>query len=147
MIILPPFATFPTSHVQQTVRARVEPTRSINWPDDKNLPKRPEQEHPSHEDQSPMYIGVATTLTPNASGRIVVHAGSGASGTYTTVAMTWLPVGPRLVASTRDLDLGERFLPPWPFATVQVAPDTKKHLANPSTRKAFEARRGRRGRQ
>jgi hypothetical protein len=109
--------------------------------------ERPEQEHPSREDSSAIYVGVATTLTANASGHIIVGSGFGASGTYTAGAVKWLPVGPRLVASIRDIDLGERLSPPpLRFARVQVAPATKKHLANPSTRKAFGARRGRRGR-
>jgi Phage integrase family len=101
MILLSPFATFPTSHVQQTMRARVEPTRRIYWPD-WNLPERPEQEHPSHEDSSAIYVGVATTLTPSASAHIIVDSGLGASGTYSAVAVKRLPFGPRLVASIRD---------------------------------------------
>jgi len=138
--------TCPPWPAQQTVYVRVEQRPSINWPDDWKPHDQPEQDHPSHEDPSPVYSGVlASTINTNVSGHLTVNDFGASGNLYTTVATTWLPVGSPLAMSTRDLDDGERFQTPWAHATT-IAPATKKHLANPSTQKLLEARPGRRGR-
>jgi hypothetical protein len=90
-------------------------------------------------------LGSANVAVSNVSSQLVVSNDSGATGNlYTTVAATWLPVGPYLLEKTRDLDHGERFVTP-PYI-ANIGPNTKKHLGNPSTSKMFETRRGRGGR-
>jgi hypothetical protein len=146
-MIIVSFAACPVQQPQQTIRLRVEQRPSIKWPDDWKQPEPPEHDHPSDEDPSPVFLGLgaANINVSNVSSQLVVANDSGATGNlYTTVAATWLPIGPYLATATRDLDHGERFMT-LPFAT-NIAPDTKKHLANPSTHKAFEWRRGRGGR-
>jgi hypothetical protein len=140
----------PHQDAQQIVRAFVQHRPSINWPDDFRKPlEQPEEEHPAHEDRSPMYLGLGanTPITNTSAPTLIFHSSlsfSGASDNlYATVPTTWLPVGPYLAANTRDLDLGERFSS---ASVTSIAPDTKKHLANPSTRKVFQARPGGRGR-
>ena len=139
----------PPPHAEQMVHAPVQRSPTINWPDDFGKPpEEPEPKHPSHEDDpSPVYSGIlASNVNTKASGRLILSPDSGASGNlYTTVATTWLPVGSPLAMSTHDLYHGERFQPPWAHA-ANFAPDTKKHLANPSTHKVFQARPGGRGR-
>jgi hypothetical protein len=63
----------------------------------------------------PVYLGLgsANVTASNVSNQLVVSNDSGATGNlYTTVAATWLPVGPYLIEKTCDLDLGERFMTP-----------------------------------
>jgi hypothetical protein len=135
----------PPPQTEQVVCAPARHQPTINWPEDFGKPlEQPEQEHPSDEDQSPLYSGLAATANTNASPQRVVHD-SGATGSlYTTVPTAWLQVGPYLVEKTRDLNQGERLQAPWALAT-DIEPDTKKHLASPSARKIFQARPGGRG--
>jgi hypothetical protein len=50
--------TCPPRCEQQTVYVLVEKRLSISWPDDSNPLDQPPQDHPSHEDPSPIYTGV-----------------------------------------------------------------------------------------
>jgi hypothetical protein len=66
MIILPPFAISPPQlrhHHEYAMYALVEPRPAINWPADWDRPEQPEQEHPPHEDHSPLFVGIAANVT------------------------------------------------------------------------------------
>jgi hypothetical protein len=143
IILCQPHPTY-LSQSQQTVQVLIEHRRPIDWPD-WNQPEQPEPDHPSHEDPSPMYTGVlATNVNVSATATHVVVDSSASGSLNTGVPTTWLPVGPPLVRSLRALDFGERLPQQWPGAT-NLKPDTKKHLANPSTHKEFLTRRGGQG--
>jgi hypothetical protein len=140
MIILPPFAISPPQlrhHHEYAMYALVEPRPAINWPADWDRPEQPEQEHPSHEDHSPLFVGIAANVTnPRSS--------IPAPGLLATRIRLWQRRGwqsalicqRRLAISTR----GEFFTTLCAYAT-NVPPETKKHLANSSTRKMFGIRR------
>lgn len=141
MVFLPPFVQH-----QQTMRALVQQRPRIDWPADWKQPERPEQEHPSHEDHSPVFVGIgAANVNTNVSSHVIVTNDSGATGNpYTSVGTTWLQVGPYLPETTRDLAQCKPLIPP--CAAANITPYTKKHLANPSTQKSSQAHRGRSGR-
>src|SRR4051794_17068672 len=107
IIVCPPYA-YPMQH-HQTVRVHVGTRASINWPDAWKTPERPEPEHPSHEDPSPVYLGVASTANvTNASGHLILSDSGALGNLNTTVPTTWLQVGPYTVEATHDLYFGER---------------------------------------
>ncbi len=95
-----------------------------------------------------MYTGLLASNinVSNTAAHVVNDSGATGNSPYTTLATTWLQVGSPLAMSTRDLDHGERLMPPCAYAT-NVAPNAKRHLANPSTRKMFEVHSGGRGKQ
>ena len=71
---------------------------------------------------------------------------SGASGFQPYDSVAWLPNRLPLIVSPQDFQVVEPFVLPTPRkVTIQISPDTTKHLSNPSTlhtQRAVTRRRG-----
>jgi hypothetical protein len=140
LLLLPGLASCPMSDAHPTLYISVASARPARKrPEPPDLPERDHPPHGEGSSESPIYLGVGSFANNNtASGRIIVD--SSASGTYTSTApqATWLAGNFSLAISMRDFDV-EPFVPTPPTKTIQVAPDTTKHLANPSTLRALRS--------
>jgi len=131
--------------------ARSLPPRKIpayEWPDSKGRPDRPEQEHPYHEDPSPMYRGMVYSninVSNTANLAVSVDSSASASGAHLPGAM-WPENNFVLVSSIGDLQVNRRLSPKPQFAASNlISPSASKHLSNPSTvqiRESITRRRG-----
>jgi hypothetical protein len=135
LLLLPGLASCTTLDGQPTLYISVAPLAPIRKRPE--LPELPERDHPAHGEgssESPTYLGLGAYT--NTSGRVIVD--STASGSYTSIApqAMWLANRFPLIASTRDFDVEPSLPTPPPIKTFQVAPDTTKHLTNPSTLRA-----------
>lgn len=89
-----------------------------------------------------MFVGINSNVATNTSGRLI-SVDSGASEWHAVPHVAWLPSGLNLITTIGELV--EPFPPTLPKSTIQTGPDTKKHLANPSTieaRRSYTRRRG-----
>jgi hypothetical protein len=146
LLILAGLASCPTSDAKPTLYISVaSPAPIRKWPE---LPDLPERDHPAHGEgssESPMYLGIGAFATnTNTSSRVTVD--SSASGDYPSIASQaiWLANGFPLITSMQDFDVEPSLTTPLVAETIQVTPDTRKHLTNPSTlktRRAYGRRR------
>jgi len=148
LLLLPGFAGCPASPAQpslQAVAQAVVPVRE--WPERRDQPERTDPPHGEGSGESPMYGGMAAYFpgaanVSNVSARVIVDSGASGIGPYAPAA--WLPNRFPLIASTQDFEI-KPFMPSsHPNVTMQIGPDTSKHLSNPSTiqtRRAFTRRR------
>lgn len=148
LLLLPGLAACHTGQPSQEYRSLTESTTTINWPDDLNLPERREQQHPAHEDPSPMYRGLVYSninVSNTAARSINIDSSVSASGSNAWGAM-WPENNFILVSSVDELGVGGLLPPLLPSATARnVSPETTKHLSNPSTMNVHRSVTRRRG--
>jgi hypothetical protein len=146
LLLLPGLASCPMTDAQPTLYTSVASPAPVRRRGE--LPELPEKDHPADGEgsrESPIYLGIgAYANNTNTSSRVVVD--SSASGHYTSSSpqAMWLANRFPLITSTHDFDV-ESFVPtPLSTEMMKIAPDTMKHLTNPSTlraRRSFGRRR------
>jgi hypothetical protein len=106
---------------------------TISWPESQEHPEKTEPPHGEGSGESLMFGGLAayTNSTVSVSGATVM-VDSGASGILPYASVAWLPNSFPLIVSPQDFQVVERFVAT-PQNTIQIAPNTTKHLSNPTT--------------
>jgi len=137
-------AACPVSPARPMVYALIAPVRQER--PEQERPERTEPPHGEGSGESPLYGGMAAYGTATTNTTNVSLYSSGASGIQPYDSVAWLPNRLPLIVSAQDFHVVEPFVPPTPHkVTIQISPDTTKHLSNPSTihiQRAVTRRRG-----
>ena len=125
----------PIQQGQPAMRALTVPAHEHREP-----VERPEKTEPPHGEgsgESPMFGGMA--VYGNVSNTASVTVSYSASGTVAYTSDAWLPNRFPLIVSSNEFVIVEREPVPTFPATIQIRPETKKHMGNLSARQIQRA--------